>query len=67
LDPGPPFLIQTEQALDGLPQYGQAHGEVYPVQQMLGLRVELCGEGPDRLAAIRQKRQGLRVLYALCL
>jgi hypothetical protein len=39
--------------------------EVNPVEQMLRLRVELHGEGPYRLAAVGQKREGLRVLYTL--
>src|SRR5205085_694157 len=44
---------------------GQAHREMKPIEEMLGLWVEIQLEISDRIAAIREKRELLVHLMAL--
>ena len=59
------LLIQTDQALEVLPQNGHAHGQVKPIDQMLAKRMQVLLHPADILTAIRHEHHLLILLHPL--
>ena len=43
----------SPRTLDHLPQHGQPHGDMEPIQHMLGFRRDVLLQAPKRISAVR--------------